>query len=183
MLRKKLADEKNVPPFVIFSDVSLIEMSYYFPVILDNFARISGVGTRKLEEFGQIFINLISKYVQDKCLQSREIPVRRQRLRQPNRIARGRYLKTKEMINQKMLLVDIAKKQGFHGDTIVSHVEKLLASGEAIDINYLKPNQKKFDVINNAFLECGIQKLKPVFEFLEEKYSYEDIKLVRLFMG
>jgi ATP-dependent DNA helicase RecQ len=73
VLRKALANEKNVPPFVIFSDVSLREMSHYFPQTLEGFARITGVGAMKLVQYGDLFLGIIRKYSQENGVQ--EIPI------------------------------------------------------------------------------------------------------------
>ncbi len=64
ILRKQLADQKNVPAFVIFSDVSLREMAHYFPQTLDDFLKITGVGAMKLTQYGEQFIGIILTYTQ-----------------------------------------------------------------------------------------------------------------------
>ncbi len=64
-LRKKIADRKGVPPFVIFPDAALYEMAYYFPKDREGFSKIFGVGTKKLEEFSQEFIKVIFEYVRN----------------------------------------------------------------------------------------------------------------------
>jgi ATP-dependent DNA helicase RecQ len=62
-LRKDIAQELNVPPFVVFGDVSLREMCHYFPCDEENFSRIKGVGAQKLERFGPRFLEVIREYV------------------------------------------------------------------------------------------------------------------------
>jgi len=62
-LRKKIADKRNVPAFIIFGDKSLHAMSYQKPKNLEEFANITGVGEKKLEEFGEIFIEVIQEYL------------------------------------------------------------------------------------------------------------------------
>lgn len=180
-LRKELADIKGVPPFMIFGDVSLQEMAYYLPISSEDFKKITGVGIQKLDEFGKVFIELIQVCAKEHNLKPIEIIVRREFVRQSNRVANSRYQKTKELILQKKSLDEIAKAQGVQKGTIVGHLEKLISSSESLDLNHLKPSQESFDIINNAFLKCGTEKLKPVYEFLNENYSYDEIKLVRLF--
>ena len=68
ILRKDIADEKNVPAFVIFSDASLQEMAYYFPCNKESFLKINGVGETKLESFGNDFLKVIKEYVEKNCL-------------------------------------------------------------------------------------------------------------------
>ena len=62
-LRKKLADERGVPPYIVFSDVSLRQMARYYPTNEAEFTRISGVGERKLADFGKVFIDSIAAYL------------------------------------------------------------------------------------------------------------------------
>ncbi|MBU0459299.1 MAG: HRDC domain-containing protein, partial [Nanoarchaeota archaeon] len=63
VLRRKIADERNVPPFIIFGDVSLREMALHFPRDYDEFLRINGVGQKKLEDFGDSFLEVINGHV------------------------------------------------------------------------------------------------------------------------
>jgi len=63
ILRKELANQKKVPPFIIFSDVSLQEMAFYFPQNAESFLQISGVGAMKLKEYGKVFLPVIKSFV------------------------------------------------------------------------------------------------------------------------
>lgn len=74
VLRKELADKANVPPFVIFSNVSLQEMARYFPRTKQDFARINGVGAKKLEQFGKLFIGAINRFARDNNIPPIKIP-------------------------------------------------------------------------------------------------------------
>lgn len=80
-LRKSLANEKNVPPFVIFSDVSLREMSHYFPQTMENFQKITGVGAMKLTQYGKQFLKIISSYARENHQKELTIPMRRKDLK------------------------------------------------------------------------------------------------------
>ncbi len=77
-LRKQIADERGVPPFVIFGDVSLREMAHYFPIDPQSFLRIRGVGANKLENLGEVFMRVIKKHLQDNNLSSIEMSARDQ---------------------------------------------------------------------------------------------------------
>lgn len=186
ILRKQIADEKAVPPFVIFSDASLQEMAHYFPSDKNSFSRIEGVGERKLESFGDAFLEVINNYAKENKILPLEVPRRGERrifrIKNLVKVGRSRYNKTKEMVLQKIPLPEIAKEEGFTEGTILSHIEKLLEAGEDINIDYLKPPKEKFEIIKTAFEKCGDEKLRPVFDFLGEKYSYDEIKLVKLFL-
>ncbi|MCK5466061.1 RecQ family ATP-dependent DNA helicase [Candidatus Parcubacteria bacterium] len=195
ILRKQIADENNVPPFMIFSDVSLQEMAHYFPIDKDNFSKIQGVGTKKLESFSKAFLNVIIKHIKENNLQPLEIPNRRDgdlsRLGNRNAINyRGgdamnrvstKYDRTKKMLSKKFPIAKIADEEGLKYGTIVVHIEKLISSGEDINIDYLKPPEERLERIKLAFEECGDERLRPVFEFLDEEYSYDEIRLGKMF--
>lgn len=183
VLRKQLADDLNVPPFVIFSDSSLQEMAYYFPSTKESFALITGVGARKLESFGEEFLKIIKTHLTENNLTSREVPVKRSRTTLPKqqKTTESDTLSiTLNLINKKLSLADIAKARGLAFDTIVSHLERLVDGGAKLDLNHLKPSLEVFNKIKNAFSHCGTEKLKPVFEYLNEEYDYELIRLVRV---
>ncbi len=86
------------------------------------------------------------------------------------------------MIEQKIPLNTIAKEQGFKESTIIGHVEKLLASDKKLNYEYLRPSQEVSDAIAHAFTQFEDSKLKPVYEFLDEQYSYDQIRLVKFFI-
>ncbi|MEA2097888.1 MAG: RQC domain-containing protein, partial [Patescibacteria group bacterium] len=184
VLRKQVADKNNVPPFMIFSDVSLQEMSHYFPVDRNNFSKIGGVGIKKLESFSKEFLAVINKHIKENSIQPLEIPNRNQeqiKNIKSSSVFFERYAKTKDMLVKKLPILEIANKQGFKYGTIVNHIERLISNGEDIDIDYLKPPQERLEKIKTAFEKCGDEKLKPVFVFLKEEYSYDEIRLGKLF--
>lgn len=89
---------------------------------------------------------------------------------------------TKEFLNQKMSLEDIAKERGMTVGTILSHLEKLQGVGDLPDINYLKPKIKDFKKILAEFKKSTDGKLTPIFEALKGEYPFETLRLVRLFV-
>jgi ATP-dependent DNA helicase RecQ len=181
--RKELAEEENVPPFVIFGDTSLQEMAYYLPQSRDDFAQISGVGAKKLEQFADIFLEIILNFTRENNL----VPPARSDKKTGEPIARvikvkspTFYLRTRELLTKKIPLERIAKSQDLALSTIINHIEKLIDAGEKIDLEYLKLPLAKYEIIKQAFDECGDEKLKPVFEYLGGKYAYDDLRLVRV---
>jgi ATP-dependent DNA helicase RecQ len=186
VLRKQIADESDTAPWMIFSDISLQEMAHYFPSDKNNFSKIEGVGIRKLESFGDAFLEVINNYTKKNNISSLEVPDRgKRRINKIKRLVkagRSRYAKTKEMVLKKLSLAEIAEEEGFKEGTIVNHIERLILSGEDLDIAYLKPPKNKFEKVKIAFEECGDEKLKPIFDFLDEEYSYDEIRLAKLFL-
>lgn len=186
VLRKQLADEKNVPPFVIFGDVSLREMSHYFPQSLDSFQNISGVGAMKLTQYGGQFLAIIKRYVEENQLEEIEIPLSRKDLQRKGKIVNAvsgeTFQKTKEFFLQKLSIEAIAKQRGLAPGTVLNHLEKLLAAGDSMDVSYLDQPSERRDKIRLAFKESGGFALLPVRRVLGEEFSYEELRLVRMLM-
>ena len=181
-LRKELADEQGVPPFVVFGDLALRQMAIYLPQSEENFSRISGVGQEKLKRYGKIFMEAIQAYAQENNLSEQEVPVKRPaRPRRPNRLG-STYRETQELVRQKMSLEKMASMRGLAAGTIAGHIEKLVNSGETIDIDYLRPLSERFEKIKAAFQKSGGTALSPVLEMLGELFSYAELKIARLFM-
>ena len=76
-MRKELADEQGVPPFVVFGDLALRQMAFYLPQSEENFSKISGVGQDKLKRYGKIFTEVIQTYAQENNLSEKDVPVKR----------------------------------------------------------------------------------------------------------
>jgi len=196
VLRKNLADQKGVPPFVVFSDVALQEMAYYFPQNAESFLQISGVGAMKLEQYGEKFMPVIRDYVKENNLICRDAPLgrlgnnRRQTMRgnldaPAGRLYRGAgstYSETKKMLNAGLTIEKIAGARGLSPTTIIDHIEKLKASGEEIKIDQLRLPDARFQKIKSAFEKSGGTFLGPVREILGEDFSYEELKVARLFL-
>ena len=101
LLRKELADEQGIPPFVVFGDLALRQMASYLPQSQENFARISGVGEAKLKQYGKMFTGVIQAYAEDNNLSEKPVPVKDR----PGRPGRGRlgstYRETRDLVLQK----------------------------------------------------------------------------------
>jgi ATP-dependent DNA helicase RecQ len=180
--RKELADEQGVPPFVVFGDLALRQMAVYLPQSEENFSRISGVGQEKLKRYGKIFTEAIQIYAQENNLSEKEVPVKRSaRPQRPNRLG-STYRETKELIRQKMSLEKMASMRGLAAGTIAAHIEKLVNSGETLDIDHLRPLSERFEKIQAAFQQSGGTALSPVLEMLGEPFSYAELRIARLFM-
>ncbi len=186
MLRKQLADERGVPPFVIFGDRALREMATYAPQSTENFAKISGVGQRKLEEFGPHFLPVIRAYAAEHALSEQPMPrssrTEQRSARQAKR-AGSTYDETKKLIEQRLPLAQIAAARALTEGTIVQHIERLLQSGVPLDIAYLRPPSEDFTAICDAFRACGTAMIGPVFGRLGGKYPYDTLRLARAILS
>lgn len=177
-LRKKIANEKSVPPFVIFGDKSLQEMAYFFPKNQTDFAKITGVGDQKLKQFADQFLNIIVPYCEAKNLETKKKIVTKVKTKKGN-ISKNTKT-TLKLLNENKTLQEIAKIEGFTVGTIIRHIEALLETGEKIDLEKIRPKQEIFESVKKAFETNEDGRLKPVFEALNGKVDYDTIRLVQL---
>ncbi len=187
VLRRDIAEKQGVAAFVIFGDRSLREMATFFPQRSESFAQIYGVSDRKLEQFGQRFLAIIQSFAAVHNLQERAIPASAQyaapRLRKSKILRQdSTYQETRTLIERKRPLADIARERNLKEGTIVQHIEELIMAGVPLDIGYLRPEAAVFDPIASTFRSCGGEALAPVFQALEGKYSYDTVRLVRIFL-
>src|SRR5947209_718793 len=183
-LRKKIADEQGVPPYVVFPDSSLQAMAQQRPQSLAHFAQISGVGERKLEAYFTPFTNEIRAYCE---LHSLDMdieplhPATMQKKEQASALPASATITrqlTLGLYQQGLSIEEIARERNLTARTIISHLSELIEEGEDLDIERIvHPERQK--VIVDALQEIGGDMLKPVKEFLGDEYSYDEIRLVR----
>ncbi len=165
-LRKTLADAENYPPYMIFNDASLKQMAALRPCTPEDFRKITGVGDKKLERYGAIFISEIRRFCEK---QSSFIQAVKKRS--------SEYV-TLEMLDQGMDLDEITLTRNLSLNTIYGHIEKLIVSGENIQIEkFIK--KEKIEAISRAIIELGGDTLKPIKEKLGDNFSYGEIRMVR----
>ena len=184
-LRRTIAAQRNVPPYVIFGDVTLRQMAAYLPQSRESLSRISGVGAAKLEQWGEAFLEVIRSYAGEQDLSERPVPgTRRSREPQSSKASRQgtTYAATKQLLAQGRSITEVATERGLSVRTVVSHIEKLVADGENVDLDPLLPSSERLEVIRKAIDHAGGTALAPVKARLGKDYSYEDIRLVRAFM-
>jgi ATP-dependent DNA helicase RecQ len=178
-LRKKIAKQKNVPPFVVFQDPSLEEMCTHYPIAMDELKQISGVGNGKAMKFGSPFIELIRKYVDDNDI---ERPIDLIIKTQANKS----QLKVSiiQNIDRQIGLEDIAKSKGITYFDILKEIEAIVNSGTKLNLNYFVDElidedrqDEVFDYFQSAENDSIDEALK---ELGETDYSREEIQLMRI---
>ena len=171
-LRKEIAELNNIPPFIVFTDVSLKEMSTYFPTNVENMLKINGVGVNKLEKYGRIFIDTIAKYVEENNINiSKNV---HNHFNFSSESKEDTKIISYKLYNEGKSISEICKIRNLTRQTIESHLLKCYELG--MDINLEKDVQTQFkDIIYNAIRLLGIEKLRPLKDSLPEEVTYFDI--------
>jgi ATP-dependent DNA helicase RecQ len=164
-LRKRLADEQNVPPYVIFNDSTLREMATRKPLSKRDMLLISGIGEKKWELYGEMFQDEVAAYVQEES-------------KGGSRIKGGTQMLTFEGYKQGLSPDEIAYQRGMNIATVYSHLAMLYETGHNIDISkYINKNEYidiKFAIEQ---LPDASNALKPIYEYLQGKHDYHKIRL------
>src|SRR5690606_12793265 len=173
-LRRKIAKQKNLPPFVIFQDPSLEEMCIHYPVTLDELKQIHGVGSGKAMKFGSQFVSLIKGYVEENEI---ERPV--------DLIIKGTANKSAlkvsiiQNIDRKIGLDDIASSKGITYEEILKEVESIVYSGTKLNINYFIDemlDEDRQDEVFDYFKEAETDSIDDALKELgSDDYTFEDI--------
>ncbi|MEH1799014.1 MAG: DNA helicase RecQ [Nostoc sp.] len=174
-LRKQLADEQSVPPYVIFHDSTLKVMVQVQPQNLAEFAKLSGVGSHKLTQYGEKFITEIRAYRQEKGLQNKSVTSASV---SSSNSSSYTELQTLQLHQQGLNIAQIAQKRNLSPATVSSHLEKLIEKNQPVDLNQLVPlehQQKIWQVLE----VLGDISLTPIKEQLGESYTFDEIRLVR----
>ena len=181
-LRMRYAEERRVPAYVIFGNRSLQEMAQRAPMTREEFLRISGVGEAKLREFGDTFIDCIANYVQ-KHGQLRILdPVRTVVVQKTPRVVGESIRATGRAVSEGRTLEEVADLRGLALTTILGHLERLINEGVEVRFDHLMPSPARCRAIESAFEDGGQLLLKPVMDLLGDLCSYEELRVVRLWV-
>jgi ATP-dependent DNA helicase RecQ len=176
-LRRKFADERNVPAYVIFSDVSLREMARSYPTTATEFRRIPGVGEQKLKDFAEAFLSEIKNYLVGNPRRTFSSgldhlpPPRRSRLNDSQRETLRRF-RSGESVS------DISRARGFMGSTIYDHLEAAIKSGESLELDRFFTAAQR-EEIAWAFQKVADGKIADVRSLLDGKYDYGELRIFR----
>lgn len=189
-LRKEIATINNIPPFIVFTDVSLKEMSTYFPIDVERMLKITGVGINKLEKYGNIFIETISKYVLENNIEipesndengqtilssnlqfdtnNKELKKGSVGVKEDTRVVSYNLYKDGKSIDE------ICEIRNLKRQTVEGHLIKCYEFDMDIDLSKDVNLQFK-DLIYQAIDELGFEKLRPLKDALPSGISYFDI--------
>lgn len=179
IVRKTIAEQENVPPFVIFADTALKDMCVKLPESRTEFLSVTGVGQNKLEKYGERFISAISTYLA-------EHPERRESANQSTvskapakKATPDSHLETYTFYKEKMSVDEIAEHRNLAVSTVESHLVQCMQEGMDVHMEDLIPDEY-VSKIEHAIQQAGGEKLKPIKELLPEEVSYFMIKVYLL---
>jgi ATP-dependent DNA helicase RecQ len=178
-LRKKIAKEKNLPPYVIFQDPSLEEMATTYPTSKDDLAQVNGVGMGKVNKFGKEFIETIKQYVDENDIETANEVVVKSSVNKS---------KTKifiiQQIDRKVDLEEIADTINLTFEDMLTEIENICYSGTKLNLNYyidqvLDPHKQ--DEIHDYFMNAESDSLESALQDDSvADYSEEEIRLMRI---
>jgi ATP-dependent DNA helicase RecQ len=178
-LRKKLAKQKGLPPFVIFQDPSLEEMCTHYPINTDELKQISGVGAGKAVKFGAPFVDLIKKYVEDNDI---DRPIDMVIKSAANKSALKVYII--QNIDRHLNLDDIAASKGLSYEEILKEVETIVNSGTKLNLNYYIDeviDEDKQEEVFDYFRSAEIDSIDDALvELGSDDYTREEVQLMRI---
>jgi ATP-dependent DNA helicase RecQ len=181
-LRKLVADERGVPPYVVFHDRTLQEMASRLPASVDDLTKLPGVGTAKANMFGERFLETVRRYADNRGLAPRSIAV----VVQPGETRRGgrrmagdSMRETLELFRQGNAVADIARDRGLALSTIESHLAEALESGEELPVDQLI-SADKLEAITDVLRSVGDQAtLTEIQNRLGDDFSFAEIRMAR----
>jgi ATP-dependent DNA helicase RecQ len=178
-LRKKLSKQKDVPPFVIFQDPSLEDMAIQYPITIDELQNISGVGAGKAQRYGEEFIDIIKKYVEEKEI-----------IRPLDMVVKSVVNKSGikvyiiQSIDMKRPLDDIAEAKGLEMSELVSEIEAIVNSGTRLNLDYyvdmMIDEERQHDIYSYFREEAESDSLEEAIKELGNEFEEEEIRLVRI---
>ncbi|MCF8069862.1 MAG: DNA helicase RecQ [Desulfobacterales bacterium] len=183
-LRKEIADDAGVPPYVIFPDKTLMEMAAYFPRQLNSLRNIHGIGEQKLKKYGFIFLEIICNYCEENGIEENPKPVR-QKQKSQKMTGKRRHIVIGEAYSAGQPIDEIMSEYKIKLLTVLDHLFKYFLEGNAIrpdgllSLSTVSALQQK--VTLKAFDTLGYEFLSPVYKALDEKVDYENLKVLRLY--
>lgn len=180
-VRRDIAEQEHVPPYVIVGDNTLLDMATYLPLTLDALRRISGFGDYKVSKYGPAFMQVVQAYVHSNKLETRiQLKSPKRERKQPegkpaiNNTQRISY----ELFQQGHDIADIAEQRKLSVDTIAGHLSAFIVSGEVSATKFVP--RERLEIITALIKQTGQTVVaKPIKELLPEDYTYGEIRIAQ----
>ena len=177
-LRKKVAKKLGVPPFVVFQDPSLEDMSLKYPISMDEMSNIHGVGEGKAKKYGKEFVDVIKYYVEENdILRPDDLVVKSTGANSLNKL----YII--QNIDRKLNLDDIASGKGLNMEMLIKEMEQIVYSGTKLNIKYwideiLDDDQQ--EEIHEYFMESESDSIEDALKEFDGEYDINELRLMRI---
>ncbi|GAB3810068.1 DNA helicase RecQ [Spirosoma humi] len=178
-LRKRIAKEKNLPPYVIFQETSMEEMATTYPTTREEMAQINGVGMGKVQKFGRQFIDLITKYVEDNEIETAK-----------DVVIKSTVNKSKvkifiiQQIDRKVDLDEIAESKSLTMEDLMEEIEHICYSGTRLNLDYYinqVMDEDRQDEIFEYFMRAESDNIAVALrEFGGDDFTEQDLRLMRI---
>jgi ATP-dependent DNA helicase RecQ len=178
-LRKKVALKQKLPPFVIFQDPSLADMSIQYPTSLEELQNIIGVGQGKAQRYGKAFVEVIKSYVEEKGIErAQDMVVRSVANKSKNKV----YII--QNIDRKLALNEIAEAKGMSLGELLTELEAIVNSGTKINIDYYIDDVMDQDQVDDIFRyfreDAESDSMEEAIAEFGDDYEVEEIRMVRI---
>ena len=177
-LRKKVADKNKIPPYTVFQDASINDMTLKYPINIEEMKNIHGVGESKAKKYGGEFIKVIEEYVDDnKILRNEEYTVKTTGSKSTLKL----YLI--QSIDRKLPLPDIAYAKGMSMDSLLSEAETIVYSGTKLNIDYWLDevfDEDQQEELHDYFLDSETDDVNVALSEFDGEFDEDEIRLYRL---
>ena len=177
-LRKKVAKKLGVPPFVVFQDPSLEDMSLKYPITMDEMGNIHGVGEGKAKKYGKEFVDIIRTYVEENdILRPDDLVVKSTGANSINKL----YII--QNIDRKLNLDDIARGKGLNIDALIKEMEQIVYSGTKLNIKYWIDeilDDEQQEEIHDYFMESETDSIEEALKEFDGEYDINELRFMRI---
>lgn len=183
--RMEVAEEQGVPPYVVFSDRTLVEMAVFFPQSAASFARMHGVGAFKLEKYAETFLPIIRAYCETNGIEEKVKPGRHR-----SRSSSGTGTRREQVVkayNGGQSIAAIAQELGVQQRTVLNHLwraaegERALRADGFLALSQLEREEQ--ERVLEAFAREGVEYLRPVYDALGGAVDYDELAVLRLYFA
>lgn len=177
-IRKKVATQNTIPPFAVFQDLSLDDMTTRYPTTLEEIKDIFGVGEGKAKKFGKPFVEFISKYVKENNIERPEDLVVKQLV---NNSSHKVYII--QSTDRKQNIEDIAANKGLEMEELIKEMERIVYQGTKLNIDYYLNeilDEEQQEEIFEYFMEAETDKITDAYHEFDEEFSEEELRFMRI---
>ncbi|EPL7678923.1 DNA helicase RecQ [Elizabethkingia anophelis] len=177
-VRKKVAQKNNIPPYTVFQDPSLEDMTVQYPISIDEISKIYGVGEGKAKKFGKEFADFIKNYVEENDIDRPDDMVLKQ---VANKSSHKVFII--QNTDKKIDLEDIAKAKNLTMDELLSEMESIVYQGTKLNIDYYIDENFDEDIVEGFMefmMESESDSMKTLCTEFSDELSDEEIRMLRI---